>query len=181
MVVDFSWWSNFSLGIDPNRTGAFTQARLSPERGAIELVHLDQLPSEFARIDNRLTGQRHQYVTVSRKSGRNPGLLSGEFDQLVRFDMDTGTSSHYDSDLVFGEVVHVPRAGSTAGRGDPELDGWYVTFASTADATTSWLLIWDAEAFPADPVARVGFHSGCPTASMETGCLLPRGSERKPS
>ena len=155
VLVDFSWWNNFSLGVDPQRTGAFTQARLSPDRGAIALTHLDDLPSEFARIDDRLTGRRHRYVTVSRKSGRHSNLLSGEFDQLVRFDMITGASSRYDSELIFGEAVHVPRAETVAGTGEPELDGWYITFATDSDATASWLLVWDAQAFPADPVARV--------------------------
>ena len=155
VVVDFSWWSDFSLGPAPDRTAAFTQARLSPDHGAIELTHLDYLPSEFARIDDRLMGRRHRYVTVSRKSGRHAGLISGEFDQLVRFDMDTGTSCRHDGDLVFGEVAHVPRPGTAAGHGDPELDGWYVTFASHPDASASWFLIWDAAAFPADPVARI--------------------------
>ena len=27
VIVDFSWWSSFSLGPDPTRTGAFTRAR----------------------------------------------------------------------------------------------------------------------------------------------------------
>jgi carotenoid cleavage dioxygenase len=94
-------------------------------------------------------------VTVSRKSGHKHGLRNGEFDQLVRFDMETGTSVSHDSDLVFGEVVHAPRAGASVGAGDPELDGWYLTYATDVDATTSWLLVWDASDFPSEPVARV--------------------------
>jgi carotenoid cleavage dioxygenase-like enzyme len=155
VVVDFSWWSEFSLGPDAARTGAFTRARLAPASGSVDLTHLDARKSEFARIDDRLTGQRHQYVTVSRKSGRRDGLRNGEFDQLVRFDMDAGTSVSHDSDLVFGEVVHAPRTGAAVGVGEPELDGWYLTFATDVDATATWLLVWDAARFPADPVARV--------------------------
>ena len=155
VIVDFSWWSLFSLGLDASRTGAFTRACLTPGTGAVALHHLDELPSEFARIDDRRTGRRHRYVTVSRKSGTTPGLLSGEFDQLVRFDMATGESVVHVSDLVFGEVVHAARAGAAEGDGDPELDGWYLTFATDIGATASWLVIWDAATFPSDPVAKV--------------------------
>ena len=155
VVVDFSWWSDFSLGLDPNRTGAFTQMRLSPRTGKADLTHLDHDMSEFARIDDRLCGRPHRYVTVSQKSGRHPGLLSGEFDRLVRHDMTTGESVSYDADLIFGEVVHAARAGAPVGKGDPELDGWYLTYATDPGATESWLLVWDAAEFPAEPVAKV--------------------------
>lgn len=155
VVVDFSWWSSFTLGADPDRTGAFTRMRLSPTSGTAELTHLDASMSEFARIDDRLCGRPHRYVTVSQKSGNHRGLLNGEFDRLVRHDLETGTSVHHDSDLVHGEVVHAARAGAPVGRGDAELDGWYLTFGTDAAAERSHLLVWDAQTFPSDPVAKV--------------------------
>ena len=155
VAVDFSWWSSFSLGIDPDRTGAFTQMRLSPSTGRASLTHLDGSMSEFARIDDRLCGRPHRYVTVSQKSGRHEGLLSGEFDRLVRYDLETGRSVHYDGDLVHGEVVHAPRAGAAVGRGDTELDGWYLTYGTDLSARHSYFLVWDAQDFPSDPVAKV--------------------------
>ncbi len=154
VVLDFPWWNGFSLTPDPARRGGFTRARLGPDSGKVELTHLDVVPGEFARIDDRRTGRAHRYVTMSRKTGR-PGLLNGEFDRLTRYDMATGESLHIDSDLVFGEVVHAPRAGSVAAEGDAELDGWYVAFATDHDATRSWFVIWDAASFPSEPVARV--------------------------
>lgn len=155
VVVDFSWWSDFSLVPRPGRTGAFTRMRLSPRAGTATLDHLDHAMTEFARIDDRLCGRPHRYVTVSQKSGRIDDLLSGEFDRLVRYDLDTGGSVHFDGDLVFGEVVHAARAGAPVGRGDAELDGWYLTYATDRDATRSWLLVWDAASFPSEPVAKV--------------------------
>lgn len=155
VVVDFSWWSSFSLGADPQRTGAFTQMRLTPAVASATLNHLDASMSEFARIDDRLCGQPHRYVTVSQKSGRHEGLLNGEFDRLVRYDLQTGESVHYDGDLVHGEVVHAARDGAPIGRGDAELDGWYLTFGTDVAATTSYLVVWDAQTFPSDPVAKV--------------------------
>lgn len=155
VVVDFSWWSSFNLSPDASRTGAFTQMRLSPGSGTASLTHLDQRISEFARIDDRLCGQPHRYVTVSQKSGSNPGMLSGEFDRLIRHDMQTGESFSWDGDLVFGEVVHAPRAGAPVGKGDAELDGWYLSYATELDCSTSYLLVWDAQTFPSDPIAKV--------------------------
>jgi carotenoid cleavage dioxygenase len=111
--------------------------------------------SEFARIDDHLCGQPHRYVTVSQKSGRHDGLLNGEFDRLVRHGMETATSVHHDSDLVFGEVVHAAQAGAQVGRGDPELDGWYLTYATDLAAQHSSLVVWDAQTFPSEPVAKV--------------------------
>jgi carotenoid cleavage dioxygenase-like enzyme len=155
VVVDFSWWSSFGLGPDPTRTGAFTQMRLSPASGKAALTHLDHSMSEFARIDDRLCGQPHRYVTVSQKSGRHTGLLNGEFDRLVRHDLETGTSVRYDGDLVHGEVVHAARTGAPVGRGDAELDGWYLTYGTDVAAKQSYLVVWDAQTFPSEPVAKV--------------------------
>jgi carotenoid cleavage dioxygenase-like enzyme len=150
VVMDFSWWSSFSLTVDPDKRGAFVQATLRPAAGTMDLTHVEDVPCEFGRIDDRRVGQPHRYVTVSRKSGRYDGLENGEFDQLCRYDMVTGESVAHDSDLVFGEVVFAPRAGGTE-----ELDGFYLTFATDHAAEHSWLVIWDASSFPSDPVARV--------------------------
>ncbi|MFV0316826.1 MAG: carotenoid oxygenase family protein [Microthrixaceae bacterium] len=155
VVVDFSWWDGFSLASDPNRQGAFVQARFSPGAGTASLTKLDDVKSEFARIDDRLCGQRHRYVTVSTKSGSIDALLSGEFDRLVRHDMQTGEAVSHDLGLVFGEVVHAARAGAPVGAGDPELDGWYLTWASEPDASATYPVVWDAQEFPSAPIAKV--------------------------
>jgi carotenoid cleavage dioxygenase-like enzyme len=149
VVMDFSWWSSFSLGADPTRKGSFARATISPAAGTVDVRHIDDRGSEFGRIDERLTGRKHRYATVSRKSGR-VSLINGEFDQLCRIDTDTGDEVTYDAPFVFGEVIFAPRAGGTE-----ELDGYYVTFASSVDADTSWMVVWDASSFPGDPVAKV--------------------------
>ncbi|MCD9622822.1 carotenoid oxygenase family protein [Rhabdothermincola salaria] len=150
VVMDFSWWSSFSLGPDPDKRGAFARATLHPSAGTAEIEHVEDVPGEFGRIDDRRTGREHRYVTVSRKSPRGGDLVPGEFDQLARYDMATGECKAYDSDLVFGEVVFAPRQGGT-----DELDGFYVTYGTDRAAESSWLVIWDAASFPADPVAKV--------------------------
>jgi carotenoid cleavage dioxygenase-like enzyme len=150
VVLDLSWWESFSLKPLPGKTSGFAQLRLTPGSGKSEIHFLDHVASEFGRIDDRLVGQRHRYVTTSRTSHAQE-LVTGEFDQLCRHDMVTGASVSWDApDMAFGEVVFAPRHGGT-----DELDGWYLTFATDGSATHSWLVIWDAESFPADPVARV--------------------------
>jgi carotenoid cleavage dioxygenase-like enzyme len=151
IIVDFPWWSAFTLGQSPGAParGGFARARLEPDRGACHVELLDDVASEFPRVDDRRVAQPHRYVTTSRDSGRHE-LLVGEFDQLARHDMHTGATETYDADVMFGEVVFAPRDGATE-----ELDGYYLTFATSADAQRSWLLVWDATTFPSEPVARV--------------------------
>ena len=111
---------------------------------------MDERPTEFPRIDDRLIGRPHRYLTVVANSRRSE-LVRGEHDQLVRYDMASGTSQVYDCDAVVGEVVFAPRAGATE-----ELDGYYLAFATSLDSGRSArFVVWDAAEFPALPVAQV--------------------------
>jgi len=152
VVLDFPWWSTLGMGqagAEPMR-GALTRATLDPAGGSVVLEHLDDSPTEFPRIDDRLTGRAHRYLTVAGVSGRHP-LVRGEHDRLIRYDMATGSSQGWDCDAVIGEVCFVPRPGGTE-----ELDGWYVTFATVFDDRRSArALVWDASDFPGAPVATV--------------------------
>jgi carotenoid cleavage dioxygenase-like enzyme len=160
IVVDFPWWSGLGFGVPdgaPPIHGALTRATLDPERGTLELDHLDRSGTEFPRIDDRLTGRRHRYLTVAGVSGRHQ-LVRGEHDQLVRYDMHSGTSVAYDCDAVIGEVIFVPRPGGTE-----ELDGYYMTFATSFDADRSaWAYVWDASTFPSTPMAKVAIPQRVP-------------------
>jgi carotenoid cleavage dioxygenase-like enzyme len=151
IVCDFPWWSTlgaFDRGA-PVR-GAFTRATIDVAAGRVALAHVDELASEFPRIDDRRTGRRHRFLTVGRSSGR-PGLVAGEHDQLVRYDMDAGTSVLYDCEATIDEVVFAPRQG-----GLDELDGYYLGFTSSIGTErSSALWIWDAAEFPSEPVARI--------------------------
>ncbi len=160
IAIDFPWWSRLPRGStgsgEPVR-GAFTRATLHPAQGTLELHHLDSTASEFPRIDDRLTGRHHRYLTVGGRSGSHQ-LVPGEHDRLIRYDMDTGTSVGFDCDAVIGEVAFVPRPGGT-----DELDGYYITFASSPDEDRSaWAYLWDASEFPAPPVARVAIPQRVP-------------------
>ncbi len=119
--------------------------------------HLDAAGTEFPRIDDRLTGRQYRYLTVAGVSGHNP-LVRGEHDRVIRYDMHTRTSQAFDCDAVIGEVAFVPRPGGTE-----ELDGYYVTFASSFGADRSaWVYVWDASQFPCEPMAKVAIPQRVP-------------------
>ena len=75
MVADFPSWSELSLAAGDRRaasgrrapvSGRFSRVRIDPARGAA--THIGDQPSEFPRIDDRLTGRRHRYLTVGWRS-----------------------------------------------------------------------------------------------------------------
>ena len=152
IVVDFPWWSHLAFAVrdaQPLR-GALVRATIDPGRRRIDLTTVDERGSEFPRIDDRRAGHRHRYVTVVANSGR-AGLVRGEHDQIVRYDMASGTSATLDCDAVVGEVAFAPREGAT-----DELDGYYVAFTTSLDdGRAARFRIWDAADFPSPPVAEV--------------------------
>jgi carotenoid cleavage dioxygenase-like enzyme len=120
---------------------------------------LDERPIEFPRVDERLTGQRHNFV-YAVESG---GLVASARHQAVRkYDLKTGrsTAHAFDGGLP-SEFVHVPAAGATG-----EDDGWLIGFVYDQARAASDLVILDAQRIEAKPVARIalprrvpqGFH-----------------------
>src|SRR6185436_7910504 len=108
--------------LDPHTppTGSYVRAAIDPDAGTMELTTINDVVSEFPRIDDRLLGSRHRYVVVGASSGAARTL--GEHDVLCRVDLDAGAWHTYDVGAVIGEAVFAPRPG-----GDGELDGWYLT------------------------------------------------------
>jgi carotenoid cleavage dioxygenase-like enzyme len=159
IIVDFPRWSSpgfVTNGAEPIR-GSMVRATLDPERGRIDLALVEERATEFPRIDDRLTGRRHRYLTVVGNSGR-ADLARGEHDELVRFDMTTGQSQTVSCDAVIGEVVFAPRPDAT-----DELDGYYLAFASSLGADRSARLsVWDAADFPKPPIAEIAIPQRVP-------------------
>ncbi|MET0578907.1 MAG: carotenoid oxygenase family protein [Ilumatobacteraceae bacterium] len=151
--LDFPYSSAPAMMLAPDArrdiTYGFTRATLDPAAGTADLQHLDAIGTEFPRIDDRLTGLAHRYLTVAGRSG-SPALQMGEHDVLYRYDMTAGTSTRYDAGAAIGEVTFAPRTGSTH-----ELDGYYLAFGTGLVDGSSSLYIWDAAEFPAPPVATV--------------------------
>jgi carotenoid cleavage dioxygenase len=165
VVADFPWWSTLSIAAgdrrpangqpDPVR-GRFSRVSINPANGTATLTHVGDGGSEFPRIDDRLTGRRHQYLTVGAVSGQHE-LTRGEHDRVLRWDMSTGQSVAWNADASVGEVVFVPRGGAT-----DELDGYYMALARAMPDDRSWLYIWDAADFPCPPMARVAIPAAVP-------------------
>ncbi|MEL6180259.1 MAG: carotenoid oxygenase family protein, partial [Myxococcota bacterium] len=128
--------------------------------GAVHEERLDDVPTEFPRMNDDLLGQRSRY-------SYNPRIAPMEtllFDGLIKYDTDTGTTKHlsYGDDRFGSEAVFVPRPGASH-----EDDGWIVTLVHDMDQDSSECVIYSAQDFTDEPLARIllprrvpaGFHA----------------------
>jgi carotenoid cleavage dioxygenase len=125
--------------------------------GAVREERLDDVLTEFPRMDNRRLGRRSRYAYNPRIAPR-PTL---GFDGLVKYDTDAGTkTSHaYPPGRFGGEVVFAPREGAT----DAEDDGYLLTFVVDEASGESELYVLRADDVAAGPVARVAIPQRVPT------------------
>jgi carotenoid cleavage dioxygenase len=132
------------------------QWRFNLKTGRATEGPLDDIPTEFPRINEALTGKRTRFGYC----GRSGGVM---FDGLIKYDLDKGTSEHHThgQGRTGGEGVFVPRPDATG-----EDDGWLVTYVHNAASGKSELVVIETRDFRAPPVARVllpvrvpyGFH-----------------------
>jgi carotenoid cleavage dioxygenase len=160
VVIDFPWWSGPRLVLPQSdqqevSTG-FVRATVDPDHGTVDIQHLDDNHTEYPRVDDRLLGRPHRYLTVAGWSG-DPRVKPGEHDILFRYDMATGTTARYDANAVVGEAVYAPRQGGT-----DELDGYYIVYASDFDTNATSLLVFDAATFPSSPIATIAMPQRVP-------------------
>ena len=131
--------------------------------GHVSGQKMNEVNSEFAKINEELTGREHRY-------GYYAATETGEFCERWKFDrigkLDTHTGEMQfragpDDLTAPGEVSFIPRAGATS-----EDDGYLVNVWWDQHRDTSELLIFDAQNLADDPIARVelgqrvplGFH-----------------------
>lgn len=127
--------------------------------GTVREEALDDVPSEFPRMNSARLGQKTRYSYNCRLAPQ-PTLL---FDGVIKYDAETGRSETYayEKGRYGGEVVFAPRPGGT-----DEDDGYLVTFTQDEGDGRSEFVVFDARAVPAGPIARVpipkrvpiGFH-----------------------
>ncbi|HKR00538.1 MAG TPA: carotenoid oxygenase family protein [Pyrinomonadaceae bacterium] len=128
--------------------------RLNLKAGTTREEALDDVSTDFPRINEGLVGSRTRYgFTVN----------INEPNELFKYDFEQGRSERHDHGKmrIGGEGVFVPRPGATA-----EDDGWLVTYVHDEENGTSELIVIEAGDFSAPPVARVriparvpyGFH-----------------------
>ena len=128
--------------------------RLNLKTGTVREEALDDVPTDFPRVDERLLGSRTRYGYAFNVN---------EYNELLKYDFERGRSErHYHGKVrIGGEAVFVPRPNATA-----EDDGWLVTYVHDEGDGTSELIVIEAQDFCAPPLARVriparvpyGFH-----------------------
>lgn len=133
--------------------------RFNLKNGAIKEEYLDDVASEFPRINEQLLGRNSRYGYTSRSAPSSMPL----FDGLIKYDLLNGSSQthKFGRDRYGGEGVFVPRPNATT-----EDDGWLLTFVYDTVEETSELVVVSAKDMTAEPVARViipqrvpyGFH-----------------------
>jgi carotenoid cleavage dioxygenase len=134
---------------------------LDLESGRAREQPFDARPVEFPRIDDRRMGRAHRYTYVVELRDIVDDVPTCA--PLRRYDVVSGTSQVHDfgPQKVAGECVLVP-----AHDGAAEDEGWLITLVYDGERKSSDLVVLDARAFDAPPLARVrlpgrvpfGFH-----------------------
>lgn len=146
----------------PDRSRGLERWTIDPVTRKIHIRSIDSSPQEFPRVDERLFGQRHRWVyTLSQPE--DPADPAPGGSALYCHDLETGARQVHDfgAGRFPGEFVLVPKAPDA-----PERQGWLMGLVIDQTADTADLVILDAEAFEAEPVASIhiphhvppGFH-----------------------
>ncbi len=131
------------------------------QTGAVTEDRLDEAPHAFPRVDERVVGLPHRYGWgISSRDGQGTDV---NFDTLVRWDIEKGTSVVHDFGVGRhpGEFCFVE---SAPGAGEDE--GWAMGFVYDETTDKSELVVLDGSNPAAAPVARIhlpcrvpyGFH-----------------------
>ena len=156
---------NTEFGRDSD-TARLHRYRLNLKTGEAKEQPLDDVRSDFPRVNDRLVGRQARFGYASRFEDISGGLSEG----LLKYDLQNGRSELHlhGKNRSGGEGVFVPRPGAKA-----EDDGWLMTFVHDEGSRESELVVIDAMRFTDKPVARVkipqrvpfGFHGAWVSAA----------------
>ncbi len=131
---------------------------------------LDDVASEFPRLDERFAGLPYRYGYFACQGGLNS--RSGGFNAIGRIDHSTGELSRYDMGEPFAtsEPVFVAKSADSA-----EGEGYLLANVYDADRDKSHLMILDARNIEAGPLAKArlehrvpfGFHGNWRPAEQQ--------------
>ena len=137
--------------------------RIDLARGGVASTPLDDIVTEFPRVDERRLGRRHRFGYMA---AREPELNDGAqplWTAVRKYDLERGgvTERRFGACNGVGEPLFVPRTASAG-----EDDGWVLVLVYDAARDTSDFWILDAQDVAGEPVARVtlphrvpyGFH-----------------------
>ena len=145
----------------PDALGRLERWTVDPERRTVQRRVLDAAPQEFPRADERRWGQPYRYAyTIAVPP---TGQAAGGDIRLYKHDLQTGGRQvhQFGGRRHPGAFVFVPAAAEAA-----EDEGWLIGLVIDMAHETTDLVILDAQAFEADPVASIriphrvppGFH-----------------------
>ena len=152
--VDFPVAPNFpnadgSIPAHADAQGKLTRWTLDVDTGAIDRQQTLDVASEFPRIDDRFAASRHRhgYIAAASKRAKGDG---GLFHEITHIDCDTGHVSSWDAGFGNGvsEPVFVEKNASSK-----EGEGWLLATVYDSKASTSSMVILDAQAVSNGPVA----------------------------
>ncbi|HEX7957412.1 MAG TPA: carotenoid oxygenase family protein, partial [Pyrinomonadaceae bacterium] len=139
--------------------------RLNLKTGIVREEALDDVPSDFPRVNEAMAGSRTRYGYT---------LNINEPNELLKYDFErAGCERHDHGEMcVGGEAVFVPRTNAGA-----EDDGWLLTYVHDEGSGTSELIVIESQDFGAQPLARVriparvpyGFHGAWVPGAMLAG------------
>lgn len=158
IVIDVAWYNELWRG-GPSAT-SFDKASLKRWRipsGATKAQEqlLDDKAIEFPRVNESLTGSRHNIV-YSVDTGSD--LASGRYTSVRKYDLKSGNNTLHDFGTgVPSEFVHIAPEGTTG-----EDDGWLMGFVYDRARDASDLVILDAQRIESKPVARIGLPARVP-------------------
>ena len=135
------------------------QWRFNLNTGEVSEEKLDDVASEFPRVNENFLGRRTRYGYAGRMTS-DPMPL---FDGVIKYDLDNSNSQthKFASGCYGGEAVFAPNPNA-----QDEDEGWLITFVYNSKEETSELVVIDAKDVASEPVARVlipqrvpyGFH-----------------------
>jgi len=137
--------------------------RIDLQAGGVKSTPLDDIVTEFPRVDERRLGRRHRFgYTVAREPELNDGAQP-VWTAVKKYDLERGTAEtrRFGAGNGVGEPLFVPR-----GAGAAEDDGWVLVLAYDHARNTSDFHVLDARNVRGEPVAVVhlphrvpyGFH-----------------------
>ena len=167
VVVDACRMDRLNFMLDPNdpptgAEGVLTRFTIDLAAGRAGFEALDDRCGDFPRVNDDRACHPHRYGYVACYSTGDP-QPGGEFDLVVKYDLERGTSEAYrfGPGEAIGELVFAPDPDGRA-----EDDGWLVGFATDLARLETDFVVLDARDVGAGPVARVrmprrvpfGFH-----------------------
>ena len=149
------------IPVDPNTLSYLHRWRFNLSTGEVHEEQLDDVPTEFPRVNDMLIGSQTRYGYTARIP--LDASIAGGFDALIKYDLATGDSQihEFGEGCYCGEGIFAPQQ-----QPQSEDDGWLLTYVYDSKRDTSECVILDAHDLSAEPIARIvlprrvpyGFH-----------------------